>query len=86
MTQNMFENPKYGPNSYLFNSLMLETDKRNAYSVPISSRQDMSPGTLYLLCDLAYLILQLDQIFETTKLWRKLLHCLVINMSPSQCS
>ena len=75
MTQNMFQNPKSGPNSYLFNSLLLETDNKYAYSVPISSRQDMSLGTPYLLCDLAYLILQLDQIFETTKFWRKQLHC-----------
>ena len=48
MTQNMFENPKSGPNSYLFNSLMLETDNKYAYPVPISSRQDMSLGTPYL--------------------------------------
>ena len=48
MTQNMFEKPKSGPNSYLFNSLMLETDNKYAYPVTISSRQDMSLGTLYL--------------------------------------
>ena len=35
----------------------------------------MSLGKPYLLCDLAYLILQLEQIFETTKLLRKQLHC-----------
>ena len=42
MTQNMFETPKSGPNSYLF----------PRYAI-----------ICILLCDLAYLILQLDQRF-----------------------
>ena len=48
MTQNMFENPNLVQTPIFFNSLMLETDNKYAYPVPISLRQDMSLGTPYL--------------------------------------